>query len=168
MDVAEEKSFHRLNETERTMLKVECRLGNSFGAIGLLAALLFMIIFLSVGTPTVAVLGAVALSLVGFLIRRIVNKDFKADLVNDQKIVSVKPLDRLEMNPLINGENGSTAFNNRLSNFHSGYAVFSGASMYYIDKKTFEQLQGQTAFELHYAPNSYTVFGVYPVGMQGA
>lgn len=167
MDVVEEKTFQRLNEAERAMLKAECHLGNSFGAIGLLAALLFMIIFLCVGNPSVAVLGAVVLTLAGFLIRCIVNKDFNADLANDQKVVAVKSLDRLEMNPLLNGENVSTAFNNRLSNFHEGYAAFSGGSMYCIDKKTFDQLQGQVVFELHYTPNSYTVLGVYPVGTQG-
>lgn len=163
----ENNTILRLNEDERAMLKGECKLGNTFLWIGVLAALLFLIfVILLSGNLLVAVIGAIVLVLLGLLVRRSINRELNEDLANDQKLVVVKPLDRLEMNPLHKSDiSSSTAFNYRLTKHHAGYAVFSGKSMYFVDKATFEQLQGQTQFELHYAPSSFTVLGIYPVSI---
>lgn len=126
--VMEENIILRLNDTERAILKGECKLGNTFFWIGVMAAVFFAIfVLLLAHNVAVAVISAVVLMLIGLLVRRSLNKDFTADLDDDQKMVVVKPLDRLEMNPQVNPDvASSTAFNYRLSKLHAGLLCLLG------------------------------------------
>lgn len=161
----DERTTRRLTEADRKILKAECRLGNMFLWIGAMGAFLFalFVILFSKDIP-VALIGAAAFLLIGWIVCRFINKELNQDLANDQKVVAVKPIDNLETNPLLNENvSSSTAFDDRVSKYHTGYFVFSGRSKYPIDAATYELLKDQHRFEFHYAPESFTQLGIYPI-----
>lgn len=162
----EENRTERLNEAERKIIKDECKFGKSFIGVGALAALLFaVLVLLLADSPLVAAVGAVVLLFAGWLVGRVINKEMYADLAGDEKVIVVKTIDKMEMNPVADERDPSaTAFRHRLSKLYAGYVVTSGRLKYPVSKETYEQLQGQQEMEVHYAPKSYTVVGVYPVG----
>ncbi len=164
----EEKTTMRLSVDDRKQLKSKRRMGCAFLGIAAMAVLLYSVflILLADEEPNMEVLvvGDCVIALLGWLVCHRANRDTNADLQNDEKVVYVKTIDRIEMNLLVNQHDStSTAFNYRLTKFRDGYEIVSGRLRYPIATADYERFKGPTQCEVHYAPKSCELLGVYPV-----
>ncbi len=149
-----------LTESDRTILKKEKLLGNTFLYIfgGLGVTLLIFVVYYQ---PLIYI--SALLVLLGILISRFANRKINRDLALGLKHVYVKEIGELLVNPKFSDTTRLVApAYQRISNYYVGYGVKVGNLLYFIDKATYDQLQGQTQCEVHYTPNSATFLGVHP------
>ncbi len=149
-----------LSESDLAILKKEKRLGNTFlyifGGLGII-----LLIFIVYYRPMIYI--SAILMVLGILISRFANRKINRDLTLGRKHVYVKEIGELMVNPKFSDTTRLVApAYQRVSNYYVGYGVKVGNLLYFIDKETYDRLQGQTHCEVHYTPNSATFLGIHP------
>lgn len=159
-----ETVYKSLDEEDVRKLRAERRMGRVFFYLGILAAILFCVLMLAAfENALLACSGTPVLLLLGWLSCRRVNRDVNRDLAEGVKMIAVKDIDRIECNPSLgDDEPRSNAFNYRLSKYRTGYFLVSGRLKYPLDAETYRRVRYSKRCEVHYAPKSYTVLGIYP------
>lgn len=159
-----ETIYKSLDEEDVRKLRAERRMGRVFFYLSILAAFLFCVFMLTAYENTLlACSGTPVFLLLGWLSCRLVNRDVNRDLAEGVKMIAVKDIDRIECNPLFDDEKPrSNAFNYRFSNYRTGYFLVSGRLKYSLDAETYRRVRFCKRCEVHYAPKSYTVLGIYP------
>ena len=159
-----ETVYKSLDEEDVRKLRAERRMGRVFFYLSILAAFLFCVFMLAAyENKLYAYFGTPVLLLLGWLSCRLVNRDVNRDLAEGMKMIAEKDIDRIECNPPLGDEPRSNTFNYRLSKYRTGYVLVSGRLTYSIDAETYRRVKDRKRCEVHYAPKSYTVLGIYPL-----
>ncbi len=156
-----------MEEHEQQLIKQEMRMGNMFFLMGSFASgfclLLGFLVFNNAFWP---ILVAGILFIAGRLLQHNANREFNRDLAEDEKIVSIRTIDALEVNPVTGtytGERITAADTSQHDHISAGYFVKIGNLRYPISEDTYNALQGETECELHRTPHSYTFLDCRPV-----
>ena len=150
-----------LSAADREAIKGEKRLGNTF-LYFFTGLALILLLFISYYRPIVYISATLLLAVV--VVSRLINRKYNRDLARGKKHVYHKDIKELLVNPsLSDTQPYATPYFRRLSNYHAGYGVRAGSQLFLIDKATYDRLQGQHQCAVHYAPESATFLGVYPI-----
>lgn len=149
-----------MEEHDQNVLKVEMQPAKSLALIGnaisLLWLLLFLLLFQLVWT---AIVGAALISIGNWLLERHSTKNIKRDLLEGEKIITLRKIDALEVNPKTGTfYGGSFAVGDRSRHdlYQEGCYAKIGNLWYPVRKEEYEALQGATECEFHISPHSHS------------
>lgn len=150
----------RLEEHDREVLKTDMSPAKTCFYIGVaLSVAFFLLAVFLFDKYWLGLVGAVLLAGGGRCIDYLSNRDLRRDLAEDEKIVTVRKIEKLEVNPKTGTfVGGPLSASDRSVHdlYQAGYFVKIGNLWYPVRKEEFEAMQGAEVCEVHTAQYSQT------------
>lgn len=150
----------RLEERDREVLKTEISPAKTLALIGSVLCLVWLFLFLLLFKMVwVAIVGAAAIGIGNWILERHSTKEMKRDLEEDEKVITIRRIEALEINPKTGTFYGSPFTASDRSQhelYQAGCYAKIGHLWYPVRKEEYEAMQGATECEFHTAPHSHT------------
>lgn len=150
----------RLEERDRQVLNTEMRPARMLSLMLSIVSIVWLFVFLLLFKLVwVAIVGAALISIGNWFLERHANYEIKKDLAEDEKIITVRKIEKLEVNPKTGtfvGGPFSASDRSTHNLYQAGYFVMIGNLWYPVRKEEFEAMQGAEVCEFHTAQYSHT------------
>lgn len=159
MDFSKQR-LARLEERDRQVLNTEMRPARMLSLMLSIVSIVWLFVFLLLFKLVwVAIVGAALISIGNWFLERRANYEIKKDLAEDEKIITVRKIEKLEVNPKTGtfvGGPFSASDRSAHNLYQAGYFVMIGNLWYPVRKEEFEAMQGAEVCEFHTAQHSHT------------